>query len=69
MKDMTNTILTWLLDERIILLVGALLFTVLGMVLISWNASESYVILVLGLASGLVGALIRGIVGPNGDNK
>lgn len=69
MKPIYSYLLKWLLDEKIILLSGAFLFTLLAMALIKWDARESYVMLVLGLSSSLVGALIRGIVGPNGNLK
>jgi len=59
--------LNWLLDEKIILLVGAVVFALFALLLIKWKVDSGYISSFVGLVSLLVGALVRGIVGPNGN--
>jgi uncharacterized membrane protein len=66
LHDWSDRVMDWLLDERIILLAGAIGFSLLGLLLVSWNAKESYVLAMFGLSAQMIGALIRGITGPIG---
>ncbi len=59
-------LMDWLLDERIILLSGAVIFALMSVVLIHWKADKEYVIAFFGLSNGLIGALVRGIVTQRG---
>lgn len=57
--------LTWLLDEKVVLLIGSIIFVLLAILMIHMKADPQIVGLVIGIASGLAGALTRGIVGSN----
>ena len=59
--------MTWLLDEKVILLNGAILFVLISMWMKRLEMEPTNIGIVIGLSSNLVGALIRGIVGPNGN--
>ncbi len=59
---MMKYLLEWILDERIILIFSALIFALLAMVLIHWNADKEYVMTFTGFSTGLIGALLRGLI-------
>ena len=62
-------LLKWLLDERIILLFGAIIFAGFAILLIHWDAKEVYVTGMTGFSGMMIGALVRGIIGPNEKDK
>lgn len=61
--------LTWLLDEKVVLLIGSIIFVLLAILMIHMKADPQIVGLVIGIASGLAGALTRGIVGSNSNGN
>lgn len=66
MKSFMEYLMQWLLDERIILLVGAIIFAFFTIYLIHLDSKETYVTGMSGLTGMLIGALVRGITGANG---
>jgi len=60
--------LMFVLHEKIILLFGSIIFVMVAVLLIHWGVQESYVMQVFGLASGMIGALLRGITGEKNEN-
>jgi len=49
------------LDEKIVVCGMALVFAVIAVLLIHWNAEKEYIMLFGGFVSALLGALLRGI--------
>jgi len=59
----------WMLDEKVILLVGSIIFVLLSIWMIHMKTDPQIVGVVIGIAVSLAGALTRGIVGsPSNGN-
>jgi hypothetical protein len=55
--------------EHIFLILAALAFSGLAILLIHWNASGEHIGAFLTIANGLIGALLRGLVGNGRTNN
>lgn len=61
--------LQWLLDEKVILLVGSIIFVLLAIWMIHMKTDAQLIGVVIGIGVSLAGALTRGIVGSNSNGN
>ena len=51
----------WLLDEKIVICLMAIILSLVAILLIHWNAEKDYTMAFIGFVGMLLGALLRGI--------